>query len=221
MPFRTRATLGYLEIMSRQEVAAPVDGEAVDRLADWASLWADLLHVDMTLRARSDVPDGPTQLFSRRALWEAAVISYGRTATTGRRQQRVTELVSALGVDAEKCHRDIMAWRDRHVAHRVDRLREVVETAAIVDPAESRLKRLNVRVAPALGPEEEADDLVQRFKSHVKVLRDHVWEERFPGLEQEVLENYAERVEELIAVAKPLTTAQNPFAIDINPTGRS
>lgn len=83
------------------------------------------------------------------------------------------------------------------------------------------MKRLNVRVAPALGPEEEAGDLVQRFEGHVKALRDRVWEERLPALEQEVLESYADRVEDLVAVAKPLTTAQNPFAIDINPSGRS
>jgi hypothetical protein len=216
-----QTTLGYLGTMGRQELAAPVEGETVDQLADWASLWADLLHVDMTLHARSDVPADAAHLFTRRALWEAAVISYGRTASTGRRQQRVMDLVSALGVNAEKCHQDVMAWRDRHVAHRVDRLREAVETKAIVDPAGSRLKRLNVRVAPALGPEEEPGDLVQRFESHVKALRDRLWEERFPSLEQEVLEDYADRVEDLLAVAKPLTTAQNPFAIDINPSGRS
>lgn len=198
-----------------------MEGEAVDRLSDWASLWADLLHAEMILHARSDVPDDAAHLFTRRALWEAAVISYGRTATTGRRQQRVTELVSALGIDAEKCHEDIMAWRHRHVAHRVDRLREAREIAAIVDPTNRRLKRLNVRVAPALGPEEEADDLVQRFETHVKALRDRVWEDHFPALEQEVLESYADRIEDLLAVANPLPTAQNPFAIDINPSGRS
>jgi len=62
--------------MGSQEMAAPVEGEAVDQLADWASLWADLLHVDMTLHARSDVPDDAGHVFTRRALWEAAVISY-------------------------------------------------------------------------------------------------------------------------------------------------
>ena len=207
--------------MGKQVMAAPVEGDSVDQLADWASLWADLLHVDMTLHARRDIPGDAAHLFTRRALWEAAVISYGRTASTGRRQQRVTDLVTALGVDAEKCHRDIMAWRNRHVAHRVDRLREAVETEAIVDPAERRIKRLNIRVAPALGPEEEADDLVQRFETHVKALRDRVWEEHFVALEQEVLENYADRVEEVLAAAKPLKRAQNPFAIDIDPSGRS
>jgi len=40
-------------------------------------------------------------------------------------------------------------------------------------------------------------------------------------LEREVLENYADRVEDVLTVAKPLTPTQNPFAIDINPSGRS
>jgi hypothetical protein len=34
-------TLGYLATMGKPELAAPVEGEAVDQLADWASLWAD------------------------------------------------------------------------------------------------------------------------------------------------------------------------------------
>lgn len=148
------------------------------------------------------------------------MISYGRTANTGRRRQGVTDLVSALGAAAEKRHHDVMAWRDRHIAHRVDRLREAVEVDAILDPAEPRLKRLNLRVSPALGPEDEDGDLVQRFTGHVKALKDRVWEENFPRLEQAVLEEYVDGAEDLLSVAKPLTTAQ-PFAIDINPSGRS
>jgi len=204
-----------------KELAAPWKVRRWTNSPIGASLWADLLHVEMTLHARQDVPADAAHLFTRRALWEAAVIAYGRTANTGRRRQRVTDLVSALGVDAERCHEDVMAWRDRHVAHRVDRLREAVETEAIVDTAELRLKRLNVRVAPALGTEEEAGDLAQRFEHHVKALRDRVWEQHFPALEQEVLDDYSARIEDLLAVAKPLTPAQNPFAIDINPSGRS
>lgn len=149
------------------------------------------------------------------------MISYGRTANTGRRRQHLTDLVSALGVDAERCHRDVMTWRNRHVAHRVDRLRESVEVEAIIDPTECRLKRLHIRVAPALGPKEEGDDLVQRFESHVKALRDRLWQERFPTLEQEVLEDHADGVEDLLPIAQPLRAAQSHFAIDINPSGRS
>ena len=206
--------------MSREELAAPIGGKTVDELADWASLWADLLHVDMTLRARRDTPDDGAHLFTRRALWEAAVISDGRTANTGRRQQHLRDLVSAVGPDAEQCHREVMAWRDRHVAHRVDRLRESVEVEAIIDPGERRLKRLNIRVAPALGPEAEGDDLVERFEKHVKALRDRVWEERFPSLEEEILKEQAKKIEGLLSATKPLTPAKSRFAIDINPSGR-
>jgi hypothetical protein len=63
--------------------------------------------------------------------------------------------------------------------------------------------------------------LFNGFESHVKALRDRVWEECIPALEREVLENYADRVEDLLTVATPLTPTQNPFAIDINPFGRS
>jgi hypothetical protein len=207
--------------MSAQELAASLEGDTVDELADLASLWADLLHVDMALLARREVPADAKHVFSRRALWEAAVISYGRTATSGRRKQRLTDLVSALGVESERCHQDVMAWRNRHVAHRVDRLRESLEIVAIVDPAEGRLKRLNIRVAPALGPKDEGDDLVQRFENHVKTLRDRLWEERFPALEQQLLMDHADRVEDLLAIANPLAPAESHFAIDINPSGRS
>lgn len=205
--------------MGSQELAARVEGKAVDALADCASLWADLLHVAMTLHARREVSADAAHLFIRRALWEAAVISYGRTAKTGRRQP-LADLISAQGVDAERCHKDVIAWRDRHVAHRVDRLRETVEIRVIVDPAERRLKRLNVRVAPALGPEDEADDLVQRLEAHVKALRERLWQERMPELERMVIDAYADRVGELLANAKPPTTATG-FAIDIDPSGRT
>ncbi len=206
--------------MEKQELAAAVKGQAADALADWASLWADLLHVDMTLHARGEVTNDAKHLFVRRALWEAAVISYGRTANTGRRRQRLTELVKGEGAAAEACHRDVMAWRDQHVAHRVDRLRERVEIAAILDPAQGRLKRVNVRVEPALGPEDEADDLAERFATHVKALRDRVWTELFPALEQEIIEAYGDRVDELLARASSLATAPG-FAIDFNPSGRT
>lgn len=206
--------------MAQEDLAAPLEGATVDELADWASLWADLLHVDMTLLARRNVPIDAANLFVRRALWEAAAVSYGRTANTGRRRQRLESLVSEDGVDAERCHRDVIGWRNQHVAHRVDHLRERVEVGAVVDPAKGSVRRLNVRVMPALGPEDEADDLVQRLEVHVKRLRDRVWSQHFPSLEQDVIAAYRGRGGELIARAQPLKPAAG-FAIDIDPSGRS
>ena len=83
-----------------------------------------------------------------------------------------------------------------------------------------RVTRINIRVAPALGPEDEADDLVRRFETHVRSLRDRIWEVHFRSLEQQALEANADRIDHLLAVAQPLTVATG-FAIDIDPSGRT
>jgi len=80
-----------------------------------------------TLHSRSQTHETAANLFARRALWEAAVTSYWRTANSGRRQQQITELLGELGDEAEKCHKEIEVWRNQHVAHRVDDLRERVD----------------------------------------------------------------------------------------------
>jgi len=206
--------------MPDRQLIAPIEGAAVSALADWASLWADLLHVEMTLLARGEMPSDAAHLFARRALWEAAAVSYGRTSMSGRRQHRLTDLLESQGPQAATCHQDIMAWRNQHVAHRVDERRERIDVGAIVDPVAKRLKRVNIRVAPVLGPEDEADDLAQRLELHVKVLRDRIWEEHLGVLEQEALQSQSGNVDELIASAKPFKTSKG-FAIDINPSGRA
>ena len=106
--------------MNRQHLIARIEGNVASALSGWASLWADLLHVDMTLLARQGMPIDGAHLFARRALWEAAVVSYGRTAMSGRRQQRLTDLIATGGPEAARTHQDIITWRNQHVAHRVD-----------------------------------------------------------------------------------------------------
>lgn len=49
-----------------------------NRLRKWGSLWLDLLHAEMVLHERQGLPDTPTNAFTPRALWESAVIAYGR-----------------------------------------------------------------------------------------------------------------------------------------------
>ena len=169
--------------MADPELIAWIEGDPVDALIDWPSLWADLLHVDMTLSARKLPAADAEQLFARRALWEAAVVAYGRTATTGRRRQRLNDLITAQGPDAEACHREVMAWRNQHVAHRVDERRESVNVGLIVDPEGHRLTRLHIRISTVLGPEDEGGDLVGRFEAHVSMLRNAIWETHFPALE--------------------------------------
>lgn len=207
--------------MNPTELEAPVEGEAVDELKDWSSLWADLLQVEMSLQTRAGLVDKPANLFARRALWEAAIISYGRTADRGGRKQQIKELVTALGPAAEKCHQEILGWRNKHVAHRVDKSREKVAIHIVIDPETSRLKRTTVRVAPALGPEEEGSDLADRFYQHVRALKERLWRERIQALERKVLDEHADRAEELVEIAKPRARPDSHFAIEIRPSGGS
>jgi hypothetical protein len=204
--------------MSADEVEAPVEGDTVVELQDWASLWADLLHVDMALHARDQLPNEAANLFARRALWEGAVVAYGRTAKSGRRKQQISELITLLGPDAEEIHEAVIKWRDKHAAHRVDVAREKVDVRAILDRVQRRIKRVGVRVAPTLGPEEEGTDLAPRFKKLVEALRNATWEQRIAPLEARVMDAYSGDVDALLSKAKPVSAAPG-FAIDISPSG--
>src|SRR5205809_265761 len=104
-----------------------------------------------TLHSRSQTHETAANLFARRALWEAAVTSYWRTANSGRRQQQITELLGELGDEAEKCHKEIEVWRNQHVAHRVADLRERVDVRLSLNK-NGVPKKTIVRVAPVLGP---------------------------------------------------------------------
>ena len=72
--------------------------QIVAELRKWASLWADLLHVDMTLLGLRETPNTPSTVFVRRSLWEAAVIAYGRMTMSNRaRKVDFDDLLSMAG----------------------------------------------------------------------------------------------------------------------------
>jgi hypothetical protein len=196
---------------------APVQGPRVDELKGWSSLWGDLLLVEMTLYSRSQTHDTAANLFARRALWEAAVTAYWRTANTGRRQQQITELLVELGDEADECHKEIEKWRNRHVAHRADDLRERVDVRLSLDKS-GKPRKTVVRVAPVLGPEEEGCDLAERAVSHVHALKDLVWKTRIQPLEAEIVTSHRQCAgEQLLADARSAREFTSRFAITINP----
>lgn len=199
------------------DLEALVTGDIVSRLQDWASLWADLLLVDMALHYRDSLPDVPTNLFARRALWEGAVVAYGRTIKIGRRQALIRDLLDDLGPGAKECHDDVIAWRDRHIAHRVDASRETVTTHAVIDPDGPRVVGVHIRVSPATEPDQEGGQLVATFQGHIKVLRDLAWEQRLQPLETEVVEHYMSKLDSLIATASP-PESSTAFSVNIRPS---
>jgi hypothetical protein len=172
----------------------------------------------MTLHSRSLTDDIAANLFARRALWEAAVIAYWRTANTGRRRQQITELLAGLGSAAQACHTELADWRNQHVAHRVDELRERVDTRLSLD-ATGVPKNTVIRVAPVLGPEEDGSDLAERAVRHVRALKDRVWETRIQPLEVQIVEAERRSASELLETARLASDFTSHFAITINPSG--
>ena len=58
-----------------------------NRLGKWASLWADLTHAAMALLERSQLQVIAATVFTRRALWESAIVSYARMQTIGEKRR--------------------------------------------------------------------------------------------------------------------------------------
>ncbi|QNJ91216.1 hypothetical protein HZU40_23785 [Mycolicibacterium fluoranthenivorans] len=149
-----------------------------NRIGKWSSLWADLIHIDMVLAARSEVPNVPANVFHRRGLWESAIVSYGRMAVSERRRKLDHEdlLRAARGDRGVEFHEVLMGWRHDHVAHRLSQDLETV-TVCVDYPDEQPdvLDSIRVFVSPSGGPVDDSPFVVE-FREHAKALRDALWE---------------------------------------------
>lgn len=154
-------------------------GEAdANRLGKWSSLWADLMHTGMVLLARTEVPDTPGNVLHRRALWESAIVSYGRMAVSEKRRNVEYEdlLRAARGARGVEFHETLMQWRHDHVEHRKSRDLEVVAVYAdYLDADPDVLDSIRVSISPSGGPIDDSPFVVE-FGLHVKALRDTLWE---------------------------------------------
>ncbi|WP_206186731.1 hypothetical protein [Williamsia sp. 1135] len=154
-----------------------LDESDANRLAKWASLWGDLVHADMALAERAGLPDTASNVFVRRALWEAAVVSYGRMAVSDKRRNvDYEELIrAARGDRGVEFHQTLMVWRHDHVAHRKSRELETVDVYAdYLDSDLPVLDSIRVAVSSSGGPP-LGSPLVVEFAEHVKSLRDTLW----------------------------------------------
>lgn len=122
----------------------PVAAEALD----WESMRSDLAHVVKVcdlLAAQSDSPTDEDVMIGR-ALWESAVISYGRCFTTGkgfqniapkRRRTQLNAVLDLLSPEQREVHERVKQERDTHIAHRVDD-REAGTLAVVLAPPPGR-----------------------------------------------------------------------------------
>lgn len=166
-------------VMASRESHVKLETSEANRLGKWGSLWFDLQHVVMVLDARLNTLDKPENTFVRRALWESAVVSYGRMAASDRKRKLDHEnlLCVAGGSDALAFHEQVMRWRHDHVAHRLSKDFEAVEVVAYYEDGEAaRPDAIGLNVSTWTGPKDDAIEAVQ-FREHVTLLRDTLWVE--------------------------------------------
>lgn len=181
---------------------AALDESDVRRLGKWASLWADLIHADMALSERAGLPEIPVNVFVRRALWESAIVSYGRMATSDKRNVDYDELVQSAEVTvALSCTRSSWSGANDHVAHRKSRdLKTVNIYADYLESDPDALDSIRVQVTSSGGPPAGSHFAVE-FAEHVKALQDSVWA------------NFLAPIAELIARRRPRS-----FTVSVEPS---
>ena len=197
---------------------APVDDELSRELAELASIWADLLLVRQSLHDRKEMKKA-SQMFIRRALWEQAVIAYARCFTTGRRRQLPESLRQRMVGGSVKVHDEIMRWRNQHVAHRVESDFEEASVTLTYRSDEDEPVSTRIRVRLSMGPEDER--LADALATLADGLKDRLWPDWFPRLEEQLLDRYRADSEKRAAAAV-VNTVSTPSAYitTINPTNR-
>jgi hypothetical protein len=127
------------------DVQVELTTSEANRLRKWGSLWLDLLHADMVLHYRQNLPDIAANAFARRALWESAVITYGRMEFSDQKRKLAhDELLRASGGrKAVAFHDQLTRWRHDHVAHRLSKQFEATAVvASYADTGRQILKSL-------------------------------------------------------------------------------
>lgn len=161
------------------------------------SAWLDLIHADSVLLARSNTPDTPPNLFLRRGLWESAVVSYGRVGQSHQKRKiDLTALFAASGdPGASDFHNVLTQWRHGHVAHRADTAFESVDALLVVDAA-SVPSALRVVIQPEIGSQDD-EELAERFRAHIDLMRNTIWESFIVPLATKLAERAQGRSAEL------------------------
>lgn len=195
------------------EVAVPKP--AARKAIDLASLWADLLLVEMSLHERSKIPRAGSNLYLRRALWEQAVIGYGRCFNTGSREKLPADLLDTMSPAEVDTHRETLAWRNKHVAHRVEKRFEWTDVSLAYRPETDSAHAVRIRVELNEGPEGGLADALQRLAQRLRI---ELWEREFGDVEEMILRLHGND-ESLRRQASAFQATTRTF-YTIDPTGR-
>ncbi|MCV7423811.1 hypothetical protein H7K45_24965 [Mycobacterium yunnanensis] len=154
--------------------------------ADWWSVWYDLLSARQALHDRNFIPNKPSNMYGRRAMWDGAVVAYCRGFKPGRQSALLGPLLNSLTPLQRARHDEALHWRDKHIAHRVDKKLEHVAVTAMVD-ADGQVVEVQGSVTTTMMPPESA---ILEFAKVVDLLKDLVWEKRLVPLEADLKQEY-------------------------------
>jgi len=105
-----------------------------------------------------------------RALWDAAVVAYGRCFNTGVRRALLKQFVDTLSAEELARHKATLKWRDKHAGHRVDPKLEK-STAVGYFVTDGRLVKegeVTPTVAPEAGAPTELQELLSTLMNRVR-----------------------------------------------------
>ncbi|MEV0772747.1 hypothetical protein [Nocardia salmonicida] len=174
--------------MDLEELRVALASVDANVLRKWGSAWFDLVHADLALETRLNTPTSPANAFVRRSLWESAIISYGRVGQ-GEKKRKIDlhALFTATGdPGASDFHNEIMEWRHDHVAHRKGARFEDVHAVVCYD-VQPDVLALRLLIETSIGPSDD-DVLVAKFRAHVLLLRNTMWESFLAPLGEKVVQ---------------------------------
>ncbi len=125
-----------------------VKGPIAAQIADWSSMVQDLTFTAECcerLAAVSDESQANEDALVRRALWQAAVISYGRVFDKngkghyGQKREPFPKVVlDTLTEPQQELHDDLRLTRNQHIGHRVDDREQAVVNVYLTPPDQGR-----------------------------------------------------------------------------------
>ncbi|MGW5751296.1 hypothetical protein [Nocardia rhamnosiphila] len=191
--------------MDSVERCVPLDSVDANVLRKWGSAWLDLTHAGQALETRRNTPVNLSTIFVRRALWEAAVISYGRIGqSTQARKIDLYALFAACGdPGASDLHDEIKKWRHGHVAHRSDSMFESVDALVSINDM-ARPSAMRLVIESSIGPQDD-EQLTENFHQHVDRLRNTIWQSFMVPLVTKIIEK-SQRRPDLLGDTMPYPT---------------
>ncbi|MDP9419566.1 MAG: hypothetical protein M3P53_05380 [Actinomycetota bacterium] len=194
-------------------LGVPLAGPVPGALADVWSILEDLKYVTSACRRIMALPTEPPERSGddllQRALWESAVIAYGRCFTGGKgylrpgapRTKVPEDFLDALDEDERRIHTEVLEERNQQVGHRVG-LQEQATVILILNPPPGERAVAGVAVFGVRLLARTGDDLALLERVTTKLGERLTGE--YQALQQALMVEGAQRLDEWYTKAAPM-----------------